>query len=252
LVTQVGDDAGGRALRDDCAAHGIDVRHVMLSSVHPTSEYAAIIDPRRELVIGASATAAIDGLTAGMLEAAFGEDAAWTFADCNLPAPVLAALIERSRTGNRRLAVDGVSIAKAARLPRDLRGIAVLFVNDDEARALLGGTAGSSADDVANGLRECGADAVVLTRGALGAVVASPEGTVEVPAPRAAPVDVTGAGDALIAGTLYGLLNGEPLAGAVRTGTLVALLTIESPATVSDTLDVAAVDALRARFAVRA
>jgi sugar/nucleoside kinase (ribokinase family) len=252
LVTQVGDDLGGRALRDDCAARGIDVRHVMLSAVHPTSEYAAIIDPQSELVIGASATAAIDALTAGMLAAAFGEDAAWTFADCNLPAPVLAALIERSRAEHRRLAVDAVSIAKAARLPRDLRGIAVLFVNDDEARAMLGGAPGGSAADVAHGLRERGAGAVVLTRGARGAVVASAEGTVEIPAPRAVPVDVTGAGDALIAGTLFGLLNGEALPGAVRTGTLIALLTIESPATVSQTLDVAAVDALRARFAVRA
>lgn len=252
LVTQVGDDAGGRALRDDCAARGIDVRHVMLSSVHPTSEYVAIIDPQSELVIGASATAAIDGLTAAMLEPAFGEDAGWTFADCNLPAPVLAALLERSGRGNRRLAVDAVSIAKAARLPHDLRGVTLLFANDGEARALLGATAAGSPGDLANGLRERGAGAVVLTRGAAGAIVASAEGTVELPAPRTTPVDVTGAGDALIAGTLFGLLNGESLAAAVHTGTLVALLTIESRSTVSSTLDVAAVDALRARSTVHA
>jgi pseudouridine kinase len=252
LATQVGDDAGGRALRDDCAAHGIDVRHVLLSSVHPTSEYAAIIDPQSELVIGASATAAIDALTVAMLAAAFGEDAAWTFADCNLPAPVLAAVIERSRGGNRALAIDAVSIAKAARLPHDLHGIGLLFVNEDEARALLGGAAGASAGDVANGLRERGAAAVVLTRGAGDVLVAAAGGIAEIPVPRATPVDVTGAGDALIAGTLFGLLNGEPLAEAVGTGTLVALLTIQSPATVSRALDVAAVNALRARFAVRA
>jgi len=80
----------------------------------------------------------------------------------------------------------------------------------------------------------------------------SRRGIAEIPVPRATPVDVTGAGDALIAGTLFGLLNGEPLAEAVGTGTLVALLTIQSPATVSRALDVAAVNALRARFAVRA
>src|SRR6185437_2163670 len=36
LVTQVGDDAGGRALRADCAAAGIDVQGVMLSTAYPT------------------------------------------------------------------------------------------------------------------------------------------------------------------------------------------------------------------------
>ena len=71
LVTQVGDDAGGRALRADCAASGIDVQGVMLSAAYPTPEYVAIIDDRSELVIGASATAAIDALSVAMLGAAF-------------------------------------------------------------------------------------------------------------------------------------------------------------------------------------
>ncbi len=253
LVTQVGDDAGGRALRDDCAAHGIDVRHVLVSGVHPTPEYAAIIDPQRELVIGASASEAIDALTAAMLEAALRADTAprWTFADCNLPAPILAALLGRPRPPGARLAVDAVSIAKARRLPEDLHGLDLLFVNEDEARALLGAGGAACVEDVARGLRARGAGAVVLTRGARGAVVTAETGSVEVPAPPASPVDVTGAGDALIAGTLYGLLAGESLADAVRTGTLVALLTLESPTTVSRALSPAAVAALRPRLAER-
>jgi pseudouridine kinase len=252
LVTQVGDDAGGRALRDDCAARGIDVRHVTLTALHPTSEYVAIIDPQRELVIGASATAAIDAMSPAALIAACGEDAAWTFADCNLPAPALATLIDASRAGGRRLAIDAVSIAKAARLPRDLHGVELLFVNGDEARALLCDAGAHTENDVAQGLRERGAAAIVLTRGARGALVATAAGIVDVPAPPAVAVDVTGAGDALIAGTLFGLLRGETLADAVRTGTFVALLTIESPATVAPALTAAAVDALRLRHAVRA
>jgi pseudouridine kinase len=252
LVTQVGEDAGGRALRDDCWERGIDVRYVLFSTAHPTSEYVAIIDPQRELVIGTSASAAIDALTMDALEAALAEDAAWTFADCNLAEPVLAALLGRSRSGGGRLAIDAVSTSKVARLPRDLRGLDLLFVNEDEARALLGAASTIDVAHVARGLRERGADAVVITRGARNALVAGAHGLAEISVPPATPVDVTGAGDALIAGTLYGLLCGEDLAAAVATGTLVALQTIESPATVADTLTVATLDALRARFAVRA
>jgi pseudouridine kinase len=46
------------------------------------------------------------------------------------------------------------------------------------------------------------------------------------------PVDVTGAGDALIAGTLSRLIAGDGLVEAVRIGTVLAALTTESRATV--------------------
>jgi pseudouridine kinase len=248
LVTQVGNDAAGRALRADCAAHGIDVGGVMLSEVHPTPEYAAIIDQRSELVIGVSAAAAIDALSVAQLGAAFDEDArtAWTFADCTLPATVIAALLEDRRAGGPPLAIDAVSTAKAQRLPGDLRGLDLLFLNEDEARALLGDGAAADMLELARAVRARGAAAVVLTRGARGAIVATDDGTAEIPAPAATPVDVTGAGDALIAGTLFGLLMGERLADAVRTGTLVARLAIESPATVSRALTRAALETARA------
>lgn len=249
LVTQVGDDAGGRALRADCAAAGIDVQGVMLTPAYPTPEYVAIIDDRRELVIGASATAAIDALSVAMLGAAFDEDArtAWTFADATLPAAVIAALLEDRRAGGPPLAIDAVSTARTQRLPRDLSGVDLLFLNVDEAQALLGDDAHGDARDVTDALRGRGAEAVVLTRGAAGAVVADATGTVEIAVAPAKPVDVTGAGDALIAGTLFGLLTAEPLADAVRLGTFVAALAIESPATVSRALTRAAVEAWRGR-----
>jgi pseudouridine kinase len=253
LVSQVGNDPGGRALRDDCAALGIDVQGVMFSAVHPTAEYVAIIDPRSELVIGASAATAIDALSVAQLGAAFDEDArtAWTFADCTLPVPVIAALLEDRRAGGPPLAIDAVSTARVLRLPLDLRGLDVLFLNEDEARALLGREAKNDAVKLAKAVRGRGAGAVVLTRGARGVVVADANGTIEIPVARTTPVDVTGAGDALIAGTLFGLLVGERLADAVRTGTLVARLTIESPATVSRELSATAVTALRAQAARR-
>jgi pseudouridine kinase len=255
LATQIGDDPAGRALLDDCAALGIDVSGVAISPVHPTAEYIAIIDARSELVIGASETEAIDTLVfdmlAGTLDAA--ARSAWTFADCNLPAAVLAAVVAQPRAPGHRLAIDAVSIAKVQRLPRDLHGIDVLFVNVDEARVLLGdGAPDRPAGEIAQALRDRGAAAVVLTRGAAGAIVAEASGTVDVPVAPAECVDVTGAGDALIAGTLYGMLQGEALPTAVRTGTIVAGLTITSPTTVSRALTRAVVDAQRVRSGVPA
>ena len=44
----------------------------------------------------------------------------------------------------------------------------------------------------------------------------------------AAPRDVTGAGDALIAGTIFGLIEGCDLHAAVRWGLAAAAITVES------------------------
>lgn len=242
LVTQVGEDPGGRALREDCAALGIDVRGVLRSPAHATAEYVAIVDAQGELVIGAAATAAIDALSVAQLGAAFDEDGrtAWTFADCTLPAPVLAALVEDRRAGGPPLAIDAVSVAKAERLPANLAGLDLLFLNEAEARAITS----RGSDDifaVARALRERGAGTVVLTRGSRGIVLAAGPETSEIAIPPAAPVDVSGAGDALIAGTLFGLMSGAGLADAVRTGARAAKLTIESPTTVSRALTPAAI-----------
>jgi pseudouridine kinase len=52
-------------------------------------------------------------------------------------------------------------------------------------------------------------------------------------------VDATGAGDALIAGTLVALLKGYSLPEAVRMGTMAAALTLESPTSVRPDLSLA-------------
>lgn len=53
---------------------------------------------------------------------------------------------------------------------------------------------------------------------------------------------MTGAGDALIAGTIHRLIAGDPLAAAVRAGTVLAALTIETDHSVRPDLSAALLD----------
>lgn len=85
---------------------------------------------------------------------------------------------------------------------------------------------------LARRLRNAGAGGVLLTLGAAGVVVAQGDGERWLPAVPAAALDVTGAGDALIAGTLAGLLAGGSLADAVAVGTALAAHTVASPQSV--------------------
>jgi len=237
FVSIVGDDDSGRSLLRHLRDLGADVSQVVVTAQRPTAEYAAILDPANELVLGIADMDIFDLLTPEHLDRFWPHlaSASWVFADCNLPAATLSALIARRQSARFGLAIDTVSTPKALKLPADLTGVDVLFTNEDEANAMLG-TDGTGrrlpASDAAGRLRQRGAREVVVTRGARGYAVATEAGTGDMAAVPARPVDITGAGDAMIAGTLYRVLQGEPVADAARTGALLATLTTESTASV--------------------
>lgn len=214
LCSAVGNDEDGRALIAHLSRAGVDVSGVVLSEEYPTSSYTAIVGPDGTLLAGASDTEAIDALSLRDLERWWAEiqSAAWLFADCNLPSQLLAACVDRRRFASWRLAVDGTSVAKARRLPNDLSSVDVLFVNEDESAAITSR-----------------AQFTIVSRGAAGAlVIPSERDAVEIAAVEAAPVDTTGAGDALAAGSLHALLRGERIEEAVQSGMQLAARAVET------------------------
>ncbi len=76
----------------------------------------------------------------------------------------------------------------------------------------------------------------MVSIGSLGCVVSTADGAWAVGAIPVDVVDVTGAGDARIAGTLLGLLAGEPLPVAARTGSVLAAIAAGSPHTIDPRL----------------
>ena len=80
-------------------------------------------------------------------------------------------------------------------------------------------------------LHDAGRDLVVCTRGADGAVALTNDGRwLEIPAePVDEIVDTNGAGDAFLAGTVFGELHGLPIERSLRIGAHVAALAVQSP-----------------------
>ena len=118
-----------------------------------------------------------------------------------------------------------------------------MVLNRDEAGAYLGrhGLSGLEPRESAAALLRAGAAQVVLTLGGDGALAANQEGLFEVAATPAIPLDVTGAGDSLIAAVLHALIKDAPLPAAVAFGCRAAALTIASPHTVDPNLKAALV-----------
>jgi pseudouridine kinase len=228
LVSRVGDDETGRAIRARLAAAGADVSSLGASPGFATAEYVAILDPDGDLVLGVAATDVFTAISTHDLDRALADGADRLFLDCNLPVQVLEHGLAAASGAGTPVAVDAVSTAKVTRLPADLHGVDLLFCNGDEARAFLGDP---GCDDVAAAARlvAAGAGAVVLTLGAEGLLLADAGGVLEQAAAPAEVVDVTGAGDALVAGTLAALLGGRTLAAAAAVGARLAALTVSSP-----------------------
>ena len=143
----------------------------------------------------------------------------------DFPAPTIAALAR----GGRRLLLDAqgvVRLGKTGPLEEDasvdreiFRELAILTMNEDEAKALAGGTDPDR-------LRSLGVAEVVLTLASRGAAVVTPDAVVEIPAHRVeGPVDPTGAGDSFALLYLDARSRGaEPADAAAHAAKVVAEL----------------------------
>ncbi len=231
LATLVGDDDAGRRIVADLAALGADMSAVRTVGEGRTAEYVAILDADGALSVGLADMAIFDRLEEADCDrlAPRLAEARWVFADCNLPSNVLARLISDAAGASWRLALDPVSVAKAARFPSRLDGVSLLILNRDEGEAITGAT---EPDGILARLLERGAQSIVLTAGTAPVLVAKSEGVTPVPVVEAKVTDVTGAGDALIGAILAGLCAGRPLVDAVSAAVQISALTVASAETV--------------------
>lgn len=237
FISIIGEDETGQSINNHLRSLGVDTSQMIITTTAPTAEYAAILDPNNELAFGIADMDIFEQFVPSMLDNSWSHlaSADWVFADCNLPQATLEALLVRKTRSRFKLAIDTVSAPKALRLPDDLSAVDLLFLNLDEARSLLGSNDALNAitpEQAILALQAKGVAQIVMTMGASGVLVGSHGSVEHIPSVPAEPVDITGAGDALISGTLYRLLGQFDLADCVRTGTLLATLTTENEASV--------------------
>ncbi|PTA67117.1 PfkB family carbohydrate kinase [Deinococcus arcticus] len=251
LIAAVGRDSLGDWLLRETEAAGVDVRAVLRAPGVATGTYTAVLDPGGELVVAVAAMAATEALTPAEMQARRGvlRGAAWVVADGNLPPPTLSHLLTLAHDAGVPVVFEPVSVPKAARLrPLLASGLAPHTVTPNVAE--LGALLGRALPDEPGALHAAAAElqaqgvAVVwVRRGERGSLLATPQGTWELPALPAQVRDVTGAGDAMLAAFLAALLSGRPPQEAARAGHAAAALTVESEFAVSPTLTPAAIQA---------
>jgi pseudouridine kinase len=240
LISVVGTDLAGDQIVAETKASGVDVSGVTRREGQ-TGIYCAILEADGNLSVAVNAMSIMESLTPDQVSAHKHRLAVadYIIADCNLPAETLRWIVDYAANERKRLIIDPVSVPKSERLrfALDGRPLHGLTPNRAQARTLTGKSCESpeAARKVALALHDLGVRLVALhldREGVLISEMASPGMNIMELIPsglgHAAPRDVTGGGDAAIAGFVFALLRGRSSVVAARIGQIAAATLLSS------------------------
>lgn len=232
LLTVVGDDQAGDQLLTEIKETGVDVEHVLRTTLHPTGAYLAVINAagvRQFALDDMRSTSALSAEYIRQHAYLFGQASA-VFIDANLSKETIRAVMTMARRSKLPVCADPTSRALAVKIQPYLPRLWLVAPNRDETAVLCNWPAGPSnrreAIDAAKCLVSQGVDIAIISLAEYGVCYATSETNGHVPAIRTSIVDPTGAGDALTATVLFALLNDIPIDDAVRLGVTAASLTL--------------------------
>ena len=228
LITALGDDDFAQIIRQSLNLPAIDYT----ASYHEKSArsdcYLSILDQQGELIQAINQMAQVDSLTPAYLERHEDQitSSSRLIADCNLPPESLEWL---ARLEIRpALYIDGVSAEKIIKLRPILHLIDGLKCNAQEAATLLEQPDETPAEDLLDALITSGIKTALVSLGQDGVILSREGGIIRkdaLPLPQKI-TSVTGAGDALFAGFIYGDLFKASLNDALILGMDAARLTL--------------------------
>lgn len=241
LLTVVGDDYAGEQMMDNAAEVGMDVSRALTIEGEPTCTYLAALDPTGDLLLGLDDTDIMRHITPEYLrdnEDAF-EECDLVMLELNLTDEALAEAVKLARQYGKKIVADPTSTQRAVRLNSFLADLDVITPNMDEAAAMLGSASPNTPEAaiaVARALVGMGVGVAVITQAEQGACYATEHEWGHFPALKVQIADTTGAGDALTAAVVFGMLNGWSVADSVKLGLKAASLTLRTSETVSSEL----------------
>ena len=231
LLTVVGSDESGDRLIEAIAGVGANVEAVLHSTQYPTGTYLAIVNRDGKLEYGLDDMRLMVELSPKYIHAQeeLFKQASLLFIDTNLSKETLRTVISIARKVKLPVCADPTSESLASKLIPYLPRLRLVVPNSGEASVLCnrktGPTTRREAIDAAKCMVSQGVEIAIVTMAELGVCYATSETSGYVPPVSTNMIDPTGAGDALTAAVLFGLLNQMPIDDAVRLGVAAESLT---------------------------
>jgi ribokinase len=231
FIGAVGTDPDGAGQIAELERAGVAVAHIQAIEGVPTGSAFITVTPDGDnsIVVAAGANSELppdDAVSA--LATAVGRRAVVVL-QTEVPPPVIDAAARLCmQQGVRFVLNNGPAAALAA---ATLAGADPIVVNEHEAHEVCGAAPRRSSGELARAVRAAtAARSAVVTLGADGVLVSTPEQDIAMPAvPAIEVVDTTGAGDAFVGTLAARLALGDDLIAAVREATHAASLAVTWP-----------------------
>jgi len=241
LLSYVGDDPDGEWLLQ-YTKEFVDIRPSQIIEGNTTGCYTALLDVNGQMIIGLAEMAIYNKAADQFVEEnkKYLQESDIILLDMNYPKHVIHQMIEHCKNEKIPLCIATVSASKTEKLPDSLEGVTWLMANHKEAEALSQMKIVNDGDifRAAEKILKKGPEKVVITRGEKGLIYFSKLNEIgALVAPDVPVVDVTGAGDSLIAGILYAYMKGLNIEDSCKIGMTCSLMTIQSNETVTPELN---------------
>ncbi|WP_248623122.1 pseudouridine kinase [Citrobacter koseri] len=219
LLTAVGSDFYGQSLMAQTNQSGVHVDKCLIVPGENTSSYLSLLDNTGEMLVAINDMSITDFISAEFLSqhADFIRGAKVIVADCNISEDALNWVLENA--GDVPVFVDPVSAWKCVKIRERLGKIHTLKPNRLEAETLSGIPLSGREDvgSVAAWFHEHGLNRLVLSMGGDGVYYSDINGENGWSLPiKTNVVNVTGAGDAMMAGLAACWMDGLPFIDSVR------------------------------------
>jgi pseudouridine kinase len=244
FITAVGNNIFGALLLQHLSDMGVDTEHSIVCDEFYTSSYLAVLNEDGDLNFALADMRVLSYLTAQHIynNEDIIKNADCVFFDGNVPEEAISAIVEIAVKHNVAIYADATSHRLAKKMKPCLNHFSMLNANMHEVETLIENefpvTGRTSAIKAARKLINQGVELIVIPMADLGVCYATSDTSGHVPAIKTKVADPTGAGDALSAALIYGLLNEIPIDDTVRLGVMAASLTLGYPGTVLPTLSV--------------
>ena len=215
MLGRVGNDSFGPELVNNLKQNHVDTSHVQIDKTSSTGTATIIVDSNGQNVIVLSPGGNGKVVPADMNEVAF-SDYQILLLQLEIPLETVLSAARRAKESGLRILLNP---APARSLPDELISMTDFILPNEGELSLLTGQAVndiSSAEKAAKVLLARGAQNVIVTLGAKGALIVSMEQVTHVNTYQVDVVDTTAAGDAFIGGFASALLQNKSLEEAVH------------------------------------
>ena len=237
FLSVIGTDIVGQRLLDWTSRAGVDVRRALRCPDCSTGAYLKLFTADNQQGYLLDDVSQLKAATPEYVHAHRNliSRSRMVMVDGNLDTETMAAILALAKKERVPVGMDPATARRAYALRPYLSEFSMVTPNQAEAEALLDMAIHGVEDalEAARGMVALGVKVVIITLAEDGLVYATSEGHGRIPAIRCEVLDWTGAGDALSAAVVYGLVNEMPVDECMRLGVAAATLTLKSSESVS-------------------